>query len=290
MGAKILVSGATGNVGAEIVKLLATQGQPMRAAGPHVASIQQQFGPAVEAVRLDFADPTTFGPAFAGIDRLFLLRPPAIANVSRLIFPALQAAQRAGVRHIIFLSLLGAEHNRVVPHYKIEQYLVNSGLAYTFLRASFFMQNLNTTHRAELQKHSEIFVPAGRGKTSFIDVRDIAAVAAVALVEEGHVNQAHALTGSEALDYDQVAAILSQVLGRKITYRNPSLLHFVWYQRRQGTPWPLIAVMAGIYTTARVGWAGRLTEETQRLLGRPPIRFAQYAADYRTCWLPNTAA
>lgn len=286
MNTKILVSGATGNVGAEVVKLLTEQGRPVQAAGRTVAAIQQQFGPAVEAVRLDFADPATFGPAFAGIDRLFLVRPPTIANVKEVIFPAITAAQQAGVRHVVFLSLIGVENNRVVPHYQIEQYLINSGLTYTFLRASFFMQNLNTTHRAEIQKDSEIFVPAGYGRTSFIDVRDIAAVAVVALLETGHANQAYDLTGSEALDYYAVAAILSQVLGRTITYRNPSLLHFVWRQRRQGRPWSFVAVMAGIYTTARIGWAGRVAEETQRLLGRAPIRFEQYAADYRACWLP----
>lgn len=126
-----------------------------------------------------------------------------------------------------FLSLLGAEHNRVVPHYKIEQYLIHAGLADTFLRARFFMKNLNTTHRAEIQQRNEIVVPAGKGKTSFIDVRNIAAVAALALTETGHANQAYDLTGSEALDDDEVAAILSQALGRPITYREPSLFQFI---------------------------------------------------------------
>jgi len=231
----------------------------------------------------------TFGPAFAGIQRMFLMRPPAIADVNRFIAPAIDAAQQAGVRHIVFLSLIGMEQNRVVPHYKIEQYLIQSGVDYTFLRASFFMQNLNTTHRAEIQQRNEIFVPAGTGKTSFIDVRDIAAVAALALCEAGHANRAYDIMGSEALDYAQVAAILSQTLGRQVTYRQPSLLRFIWHWRAQGKPWPLILVMAGIYTSVRLGWAGRVTAETERLLGRAPLTFKQYAADYRDYWLPASA-
>lgn len=284
MAAKILVSGATGNVGAEIIKLLVAQGASVRAASTDTTKLHKQWGNRVEAVTFDFTHPATYGPAFAGVERLFLLRPPTMADVQRAIIPALDAAQAAGVRHVVFLSLLGAEHNRVVPHYKIEQYLLHSGLAYTFLRASFFMQNLNTTHRAEIQQRNEIFVPTGKGKTSFIDVRDIAAVAALALTDEGHANQAHDLTGNEALDYYEVATTLSQALGRPITYRNPSLIQFIWRQRRQGTPWPFLSVMVGIYTTARLGWASRVTATTQQLLGRAPITLRQYAEDYRTCW------
>lgn len=286
MPAKILVSGATGNVGAEIVKWLQAQNQFVRVAGRDVASLQRQFGTEVEAVAFDFANPATFRPAFVGIERMFLMRPPTMTDVKRYILPAIDAAQQMGVQHIVFLSLIGVEKNPLVPHYKIEQHLRTAGLAYTFLRASFFMQNLNTTHRAEIKDRNELFIPAGKGKTSFVDVRDIAAVAALALLEGEHANQTYELTGSEALDYGQVATILSGVLGRKITYQNPSLLRFVWRQRTQGTAWPLIAVMAGIYTTVRLGWASRLTADTQRLLRRAPITFQQYAETYRADWLP----
>ena len=181
-------------------------------------------------------------------------------------------------------SLIGVERNRVVPHYKVEQYLLHSGVPFTFLRPSFFMQNLNTTHRVEIKERSEIFVPAGTGKTSFIDVRDIAAVAALTLTQPGHTNRAYSLTGSEALDYYQVAAVLSEVLGRPIIYRKPSLLRFIRRQRACGTAWPFVLVMSGIYTTARLSLAARLTDETTRLLGRAPITLRRYAEDYRDCW------
>ena len=136
-----------------------------------------------------------------------------------------------------------------------------------------------------IKEQHEIFIPAGKGKTSFIDVRDIAAVAVLALTQDGHANRIYDLTGSEALDYGQVASLFSAVLGRTITYHQPSLLSFIRRQRAKDVPLPFIAVMAGIYTIARRGLAARVTEDTQRLLGRAPIAFKQYIADYRECWV-----
>jgi len=287
MPTSILVTGALGNVGAEVVKLLRQSGQPVRAAGTRPAAIAQRFGNLVEATWLDFEKPESFGTALAGVERMFLMRPPAISNVRRSIFPIIDAAKQAGVRQIVFLSLIGVEKNRIVPHYKIEQHILKSGLEYTFLRPSFFMQNLSTTHRDEIKDQNEIFVPAGRGKTSFIDVRDIAAVAALTLTEAGHANRIYELTGDEALDYGQVAALLTDVLGRPITYRQPGLLQFLRRQLAKGTPLAFATVMAGIYTTARLGLAARLTGDLRRLLGRAPISFRQYVEDYQACWQPD---
>jgi uncharacterized protein YbjT (DUF2867 family) len=290
MNSPLLVTGTLGNVGSEVIRRLGQSGHVVRAADRALEPIHQRFGDAVEPTVLDFEQPETFGPAFAGVKRLFLMRPPTISDVRRLIFPAIDAAKAAGVEQIVFLSLIGVERNHVVPHYKIEQYLLASGVPYTFLRPSFFMQNLSTTHRAEIRDHDEIFVPAGRGKTSFIDVRDIAAVAALALTEDGHTNQTYSLTGDEALDYFQVAGLLSAVLDRPIVYRQPSLLRFIQRQRRSGTAWPFILVMSGIYTTARLGLAARLTGDLRRLLGRAPISMRRYLEDYRDMWRPEQGA
>ncbi|HEY0606631.1 MAG TPA: SDR family oxidoreductase [Herpetosiphonaceae bacterium] len=284
MQTPILVTGASGNVGREIVKLLSEGGFAVRAADRRVAQPEAEPMSNVEAIAFDFNKPETFAPALAGVERMFLMRPPAIANVRRFIFPAIDAAKQAGVQHIVFLSLIGVEKNRIVPHYKIEQHILASGLDYTFLRASFFMQNLNTAHRREIRERSEIFVPAGKGKTSFIDVRDIAAVAALALTQAGHAGQAYDLTGGEALDYDQVAQLFSQALSRPIIYRRPSLLRFLHRQHESGVPWSMALVLAGIYTTARLGLAGRLAEDTRRLLGRAPIRLKDYIDDYKAAW------
>jgi uncharacterized protein YbjT (DUF2867 family) len=280
----ILVTGALGNVGAEVVKSLRSTGQAVRAVHLNAAAVIDRFGTDVEAVRFDFADPATFYQAFAGAEHMFLMRPPAISDVRRYIVPAIDAAKQAGVRHIVFLSLIGVEKNKIVPHYKIEQHILKLGMDYTFLRPSFFMQNLSTTHRDGIRERDEIFVPAGAGKTSFVDVRDIATVAALTLRGEDHINTIYELTGDEALGYAEVAARLSIVLSRPIAYNNPSLLRFIRHQRARGTRWPLVLVMAGIYTTARLGLAGRVTDDVRRVLGRDPISFRQFAEDYRAYW------
>ncbi len=145
----------------------------------------------------------------------------ASANIQRDMNPSMDAAKQAGVTEVVFLSLIGIEKAKYVPHYKVETYLQQIGLQTTFLRCSFFMQNLNTTHRKEIKERSEIFVPVGKARTSFIDARDIGQVAAVALTESGHAGKNYDLTGNERLDYWQAAAILSEVVRRKITYRKP---------------------------------------------------------------------
>lgn len=284
MSDPILVTGATGNVGAEVIAGLRQRNAAVIAAVRNVERARRTLGPDLSYRAFDFARPETFDAAFAGVRRVFLVRPPDVSDVEQYVAPAIAAARRAGVEQVVFLSLLGAERNPVVPHYGIEQALLASGMGWTFLRASFFMQNLNTTHRDDIRDGDDIFVPAGRGKTSFIDVRDIAAVGARALTEDGHVNQAYPLTGAEALSYGEVAQIFSEVLGRPIRYRSPSILTFALRMRARRLPWSFILVMTGIYTTARLGLAATVTPDTARLLGRPPITMRQYITDYQASW------
>jgi uncharacterized protein YbjT (DUF2867 family) len=284
---EILLTGATGNVGKEIAAILKKNGVPFRAAVRELSEAGSLGS--TESVRFDFEDPSTFENAFRGIRRVYLMRPPAISD-PKVIRPAIEAGMRAGVEQFVFLSLLGAEKNQVVPHRKIEELLLECKAGYTFLRPGFFMQNLSTTHAPEIRDQDEIWVPAGKGSTSFIDAQDIAAVAAKCLTEEGHLGKAYALTGSEALTYAQVAALLTQVLGRKIQYRNPSILRFAWHmRRRRGFPWAFIGVMVGIYTVAKIGRAGTLTQELRQLLGRDPVRMKEFLEKNRGVWERKSA-
>ena len=285
MSGKVLVTGALGNVGAEVVKHLQETGISFQVADRDVTRLRERFGADVGAVTFDFTRRETYGPAFDGVEKIFLMRPPQIANIQRDMVPALEAAKAAGVKHVVFLSLIGIERARFVPHYKVETYLRASGQAWTFLRCSFFMQNLNTTHRTEIRERDEIFVPVGGARTSFINVRDIAAVAAVALSESGHAGQAYDLTGSKALDYWQVAEVMSQILARNITYRNPNPVAFLATHVRRGTPLMFALVMTGLYLSTRNGMAERVTGEVERLTGHPPITFAQYVRDYQAVWV-----
>lgn len=277
----ILVTGATGKIGAEVVQQLQAQGHAVRAA-TRKPPADAQGG--VEYARFDFAEPDTFAPALRDVSRVFLMRPPDITDTKRYINPFIAAAKEAGVEQIVFMSLLGVEKNRVVPHRAVEDYLREAGVPWTFLRPSFFMQNLSTTHRDDIRLHNDIFVPAGHGKTSFIDARDIAAVAAKTLTEDGHAYKAYPLSGNESLDYDEIAAIFSDVLGRKIVYPNPSILQFIRRWRLRKESWSFIFVMVGIYTVARLGLADAVTPDTEQLLGRPPITVRQFVEDYQACW------
>ena len=281
--APILVTAATGTVGSEVIKQLQRAGHQAVAAVRDVEEARQRLGPDVRLVRFDFTAPETYA-AFEGVKKLFLVRPPAISDVRRRINPAIDAARAAGAEQVVFLSLLGAEENPLVPHRKIEKHLLASGMAWTFLRPSYFMQNLSTTHRRDVRERDEVFVPAGHGKTSLVDARDVAATAAKALTEEGHAGRAYALTGAEALGYDAVAGVLSDVLGRRIAYANPSPLRFAYRMVRCGYPLGFVLVMVGIYTVARFGLAATVTPDLARLLGRPPTGFRTFAEDYRACW------
>lgn len=280
---KILITGATGNVGTEVIKAFPDKSL-LRAAVSNAGRSTPVLPDEVERIRFDFADSATYAPALHDVRAMFLMRPPHISNVQKYIAPVITAAHEAGVEQIVFLSIVGVEKNSFVPHHKIEKLLVASGMAWTFLRASFFMQNLNTTHCEEIRSRGEIAVPVGRSKTSFIDVRDIGAIAAKALVEADHRNRAYTLTGSRALDYFEVAASMTDVLGKTVRYTNPSLPRFLAVQLGSGRPLGFSLVMGALYTLTSFGTADLVTEDTERILGRPPIQFRQYVEDYRAFW------
>ncbi len=277
---RLLVTGATGTVGSHVVSALADRDTSVRAGVRDPASAADRFAEEVELAAFDFERPETWGAALADVDRLFLMRPPAVSDVTRHITPFVDAAVRTGVEHVAYLSVVGAEKNPLLPHRKVERHLESADVPYTFLRASFFMQNLNEVHREEVVERDEIFVPAGDGATSFVDARDVGEVAAVALTEPGHRNRAYDVTGPEALTYRQVAGVFSAVLDRGIEYADPSIPEFAWHMHRRGFDWPYVAVMVGIYTTARFGLADRVTDDASRVLGRDPRTLREYVADY----------
>lgn len=279
-GPLIAVTGAPGNVGTPLVRALLARGARVRVLARRPEAARAVFGerPALEYRPLEFGDRRTYVPAFQGVGRLFVIRPPQVSQVARDMVPALDVALGAGVEHMALLSLQGAEKITFVPHAQLERYLRESGAAYTFLRPSFFMQNLTTTHLPELRR-GEVYVPAGRGRTSLIDVRDIAEVAALVLTEPGHAGQAYELTGSEALTYTEVAGKFSAATGRPIRYTDPSPLAFFRHMRARGLPAAQVLVMEAIYATARFGLAGRVTPDTARLLGRAPRSFDDFARD-----------
>ncbi len=278
----VLVTGSTGTVGAPLTALLAALGARTVAAARHPDAYP---GPAT-CRELDFQRPDTFGPALAGIDRVFLMRPPAISDTKRYVRPFLAAAQTAGVRHVVFLSLMGV--NPVMPHWHIEKDLRASTMTWTFLRPSFFAQNLDTAYGVDIRDHDRIRLPAGNAKTSFIDTADIAAVAALVLTDPApHTGTAYTLTGGQALTYHQVASLLSAELGRPIDYQPGRLLAYRKELKRHQLPADYINVQLLINIIARLGLAATTTTTLATLLHRPPTTLADYLHLHRDTWTAN---
>ena len=273
----ILVTGATGNVGRAVVDALQARGLPVR------PGLRDPLGDP-HAVALDFFRPETFANAVAGAGGLFLLRPPPISDVKPTLNALVDAALAAGVRRIVFLSVIGADTRGYIPHAKVEKHLSQSAAEWTFLRAGFFAQNLGDAYRPDIRDSSELFVPAGTGKAAFVDVRDIGEVAALAFAEPGHVGQAYTLTGPEPLDFDQVAALLTTALGRQIRYARPGVLRYLLRMRRRGLPFAQALVQAVLHFGLRFGQAEQVDPTLAYLLGHPPRTLAQYIADHVALW------
>ena len=281
---KFLVTGPTGNVGSVVLRELLAADAEVRAATHGGGEV-----PGAEAVRFDFQDEGTWRTAFEHVDAMFVVRPPALSRPKSQMLPALAAARAAGVQHMVFLSLQGAEKNPVVPHASIEKWLRSSGIGWTFVRASFFHQNLSTTHLTDVRDRSSIMVPAGSGSTAFVDTEDVGAVAAAALLDPAqHTDKAWTVTGGRALTYLQVADILTLELGRTVRYARPGVPGYVRHARQAlHMPWAMVAVTTAIYTTARLGMADGLTTDVRTVLGRDPIDFAGFAHREREIWNPG---
>ena len=290
---RLLLTGATGNVGAAALRALLRLRPPgtvVVAADRALDHARQQLVPGmadhVESVPFDFTKPETVAPALKGVTGLLLVRPPAISDVACYLKPVVQAAAAAGVQHVVFLSLQGAQYNPFVPHHKVEGYLKKSGLRYSLLRPSFFLQNLSTTHRDDIRERDQLLLPAGHARTSFVDAVDVGEVAAKLLLMPPAASAGYELTSREALTYDEVAAQLSAVLGRRIRYRAAGIREFRAYERAKGTPTALVNVMTGIYLAARFGLAAHVSPVLAELLGREPGTLRAFLARERACWMP----
>ncbi len=283
----ILITGATGNVGREVIRALHARGGAVIRAGmrdvaraaPDLAAFD-----GIELMVFDFADPHTYAPALAGCDALFLLRPPQVTDAfGKLV----SQAKAAGVGHIVFLSVQGAENNRFIPHHKTEELLRRSGVPFTLLRPAYFTQNFTTTLHEDLARRHRVFVPAGRARFTLIDVRDIGDVAAVVFLDPGprHHGQAYALTARYRLNFQQMVDQLSAGLGVPITYVSPSPWRFFWTKRRENLPTGFILIMTLLHYLPRFAAEPPLSPAVTKLLGREPTEFAQFVAENRAALL-----
>lgn len=278
-----LVIGASGTVGSTIVRSLLAQGHAVRATTSRKAAVGRQGQR--QTVHLDLATGEGLAAAFEGVDRAFLLAPPGYADQQRLLSPLVAEAARRKLEKVVLMSAMGA-NAADTPFRRVEQELERSGLRYNIIRPNWFMQNFNTFWLQGINEQGAILLPVGQAKASFIDARDIAAVAVRLLTTDDQDDRDFDLTGPEALDHDAVARILSAETGRTIVYREvePDVLRQGFLAH--GVPADYAEFLLAILGFLKLGYAERTTDAVKQLLGREPIGFAQYARDQRAAWNP----
>jgi uncharacterized protein YbjT (DUF2867 family) len=221
------------------------------------------------------------GAALEGVERALLLTPPTPDTVSQQR-EFIVAAAGAGVRHVVKLSAVGADADAPEGfgkwHGQSENLLKTSGLKWTMLRPNFFMQNLLGQAR-QIAATGGIYQPVGDARASFIDARDIAAVAARTLTEEGHGDQTYALTGPEALSYQDVAAKLSEATGRTISYVPVSPEQFRAGALGAGLPEWLVSALERLNELFASGAAAAVTDDVRRVGRKEPTTFDEFARD-----------
>ncbi len=284
---KIMVTGALGNVGSYVAKHLIKRNENIIVADINVKALEDRYGNQAEAVYFDFTDSSSFEGALKDVDRVFIMRPPHLGD-PKDIKPFIERLQRIDdLKLVSFLSLIGIENNPVPPHYKIEKYIEKAGLPYCHIRPSFFMQNLSGIHAFEIKELNKIVVPVKGALTSFIDAEDIGEITAQVLANPSdHLNRGYSITGPKALDYHEVASILTKVLDRAISYANPSprFAKKYWIQVR-GIQKEYATVMGMLYMMTRMGTAKKVTDTFQQVMGKSPKTFETFAKDNIGAWL-----
>lgn len=280
---KVLITGATGNVGVAIFNALDKVKHHLdlyagvRDLDESNSELSTQN---IHFEKFDFVDISICQKALEGCDILFLLRPPQISDVEKYFKPIIQACVKKGVKHIVFLSVQGVEKSSIIPHHKIEKLIVASKIAYTFLRPAYFMQNFTTTLRNDLINKKQIYLPAGQAKFTIIDVRDIGTVTASILTNiASHNNISYDLTNKEKLTFNEMAETLSDNLGTEIKFKSPNLLNFFLTKRKEKVPTRLILVMIMLHYLPRFQKEPSITDWVEKITNRQPTTFKQFILD-----------
>lgn len=276
---KILVTGATGNVGTELVKKLSSLGVAVRAAVHSAAKAEKVRGPNVETAELDFDKPGTVSAAFQGVDKAFVVTPltPNMAEQGILL---VDAAKKEGIKQIVRLSGFGADAEPGIQlgrwHRAVEKHIESSGMAYTILRPNNFMHNFIAHFRAA---GGVYYLPLGHGKISYIDIRDIANVAATVLTATGHEGKVYTLTGGAALSMDEVAGAVSSASGKTFSYADvPEEAARKALAEHHAPDWMVDALME-LHAVGKAGYASYISPDVEAITGARPTTFGQFAKD-----------
>jgi uncharacterized protein YbjT (DUF2867 family) len=285
----ILVTGATGTLGSEVVKQLssATLAVNIKAAVHSTQNVKKvKDGDRVEVVLIDYNKPETLKEALNQVDKLFLLTPD-VPNAHELASNMVIEAKKVGIRHIVKQSVMGADLEADVGtlrlHRQAEKIIEQSGIPFTFLRPNEFMQNFINFHSPSIKNNNAFYLPLEDAKVSLVDVRDIAAVAVKSLTEDRndkHDNKTYLITGPEALSYHQAAEILSNATDKKISYVNISEEEARGAMKEMGMSDWIINTISELYDYFRKGNASQVSSAVEEVTGKKPISFSQFAKDY----------
>jgi uncharacterized protein YbjT (DUF2867 family) len=277
----ILVTGGTGLIGSEVLRLLSQAGVAARALTRNPQKAKTVSG--ITWVAGDLAKPDTLTAAFRGAKTLFL-NSAISEDLVALQNNGVAAARAVGVQHIVKLSAFGASDHSKAPiclmHHQVEKEIQKSGMEWTMLRPHHFMQNL-LPQAPYIIKEGVVYSASGDGKIPYIDARDIAAVAAVILTKPGHDGKKYVITGSEALSYRQAAEIIGRTIGKPLRFVDETPEQSRARRQREGYPPKIIESALAISAYQRAGGKTEtITSVVADLTGRPPRTFAEFARDH----------
>ena len=282
----ILITGATGTVGSEVVKQLSAKGENIivKAAARSATDNTFENLNRVQVVQLDYDKPDSLAVALKGVDKLFLLT-PFQSNMVDLTSNLVSEAKKAKVKYIAKQSVMGADAEPgITPgrlHRQAEKIIEESGIPFTFLRPNFFMQNFVNYYSNLIRSQGAFYMPAGDAKVSFVDVRDIAAVAVKSLINDNQQKgRAYNITGGEALSYGQAAEILSKAVGKKINYVNVTDQDARKGMKDMSMDEWTIKSMIELFEITRAGYVSEISPIVEQVTGNKPITFSQFANDY----------
>lgn len=285
----ILITGASGTVGSEVLKQAAAAKLPLRAAFQSQAKAKS--APAgTETVVMDYTKPETIRAALKGVEKVFLVGPP-ILEVAKLEAGLVDEAKNAGLRHLVKLSAMGGRAAIFTGlHRDSEEHIEASGIPYTFLRPNGFMQNYINYNGATISAQSAFYGCQGNAAVSHVDVRDIAAAGVVVLANAGHEGKAYSLTGPEALTNDEIAEKLSRAVGRAIRYVDLTPQAFKQGMLAAGVPeWSADAIL-DLQRYYREGHASKIDPAVEQLIGRKATTFDQFARDVAAAFRMQSTA
>lgn len=278
MSGLVLVTGATGKTGKSLVAHLKEKGVAYRAASRNGEA------------RFDWTQPESWGPALEGAGSVYVVAPPTVADPYSRIIEFLKFAMGSGPRRFVFLGMASLPAGGPA-HGQVHQWLKDNSDDWAVLSPSAFMQNFSEgPYLAAIREEDTFYSNTGTGRVPFIDAGDIAGAALAALTTPSPLNRDFMITGGESISYDQVAELISQACGRRVSHTHISTETLTERFLARGLPEPTARFLAAGYQTIAAGYQDRMSDEFKALTGKVPTTFQAFAEANADVWSRTPAA